>query len=145
MDGSRGFALCGIVLLNVYNFAMSPSANFNPLAYGTAGAMDLAIWAVESIIAQDAFRAVFAVMSERAGDWPRAGPLSLSRHIGPSILMAALHSWGLAGFGDADRVEAMPVALAVIGLVLHSVALVVVPLRDGALRAIVAPGARALS
>ena len=62
MDAARGLALCGIVLLNVYNFSMPPAAYFNPLAYGDAGPAALAIWAVESIFAQDAFRAVFAML-----------------------------------------------------------------------------------
>lgn len=62
LDAARGLAVCGIVLLNVYNFSMPPAAYFNPLAYGHTGATTLAIWAVESILAQDAFRAVFAML-----------------------------------------------------------------------------------
>jgi uncharacterized protein len=62
MDAARGLAVCGIVLLNVYNFSMPPAAYFNPLAHGHTGAATLAIWAVESILAQDAFRAVFAML-----------------------------------------------------------------------------------
>lgn len=62
MDAARGLAVCGIVLLNVYNFSMPPSAYFNPLAYGHTGKETLVIWAVESILAQDAFRAIFAVL-----------------------------------------------------------------------------------
>ena len=62
MDAARGLAVCGIVLLNVFNFSMPPAAYFNPLAYGDAGPATLAIWAVESILGQDAFRAVFAML-----------------------------------------------------------------------------------
>ena len=62
MDAARGLAVCGIVLLNVYNFSMPPAAYFNPLAFGEAAPATLAIWAVESIFAQDAFRAVFAML-----------------------------------------------------------------------------------
>lgn len=77
MDAARGMAVCGIVLLNVYNFSMPPAAYFNPLAYGNTGGMTLAIWAAESIFAQDAFRAVFAmlfgagvaILLERGGTW----------------------------------------------------------------------------
>lgn len=77
MDAARGLAVCGIVLLNIYNFAMPPAAYFNPLAYGNTGPVSLAIWAVESILAQDAFRAVFAmlfgagvaILFERGGTW----------------------------------------------------------------------------
>lgn len=62
MDAARGLAVCGIVLLNVYNFSMPPAAYFNPLAYGNTGPATLALWAVESIFAQDAFRAIFAML-----------------------------------------------------------------------------------
>ena len=62
MDAARGMAVCGIVLLNVYNFSMPPAAYFNPVAYGAHGPVTLAIWAVESIFAQDAFRAIFAML-----------------------------------------------------------------------------------
>lgn len=62
LDAARGLAVCGIVLLNIYNFAMPPAAYFNPLAYGDGSAGELAIWAAEAILAQDAFRAVFAML-----------------------------------------------------------------------------------
>lgn len=62
MDAARGMAVCGIVLLNVYNFAMPPAAYFNPVSYGEQGPLTTAIWAVESILAQDAFRAIFAML-----------------------------------------------------------------------------------
>lgn len=77
MDAARGMAVCCIVLLNVYNFALPPAAYFNPVSYGAHGPLTLAIWAVESIFAQDAFRAVFAmlfgagvaILVERGGTW----------------------------------------------------------------------------
>lgn len=62
LDAARGLAVCGIVLLNIYNFSMPPAAYFNPLAYGYTGPETMVIWAIESILAQDAFRAVFAVL-----------------------------------------------------------------------------------
>ena len=62
LDAARGLAVCGIVLLNIYNFSMPPAAYFNPLAYGYTGPETMVIWAVESILAQDAFRAIFAIL-----------------------------------------------------------------------------------
>lgn len=62
LDAARGLAVCGIVLLNIYNFSMPPAAYFNPLAYGYTGPETLVLWAVESILAQDAFRAIFAIL-----------------------------------------------------------------------------------
>lgn len=62
LDAARGLAVCGIVLLNVYNFSLPPAAYFNPASYGGHGPATLALWAVESIFAQDAFRAIFAML-----------------------------------------------------------------------------------
>ena len=62
LDAARGLAVCGIVLLNVYNFSMPPAAYFNPLAYGYTGPETLLIWTIESILIQDTFRAIFAVL-----------------------------------------------------------------------------------
>lgn len=81
MDAARGMAVCGIVLLNVYNFSMPPAAYFNPVAYGAQGPVTLAIWALESIFAQDAFRAIFAMLFgagvaihfEHGGGWRAHG------------------------------------------------------------------------
>lgn len=62
LDAARGLAVCGIVLLNIYNFSMPAPAYFNPLAYGYTGPETTIIWALESILAQDAFRAIFAML-----------------------------------------------------------------------------------
>lgn len=62
LDAARGLAVCGIVLLNIYNFSMPPAAYFNPVAYGYTGPETMVIWALESILAQDAFRAIFAIL-----------------------------------------------------------------------------------
>ena len=62
LDAARGFAVCGIVLLNIYNFSMPPAAYFNPLTYGYTGPETLLIWTLESILAQDTFRAIFAML-----------------------------------------------------------------------------------
>lgn len=109
MDAARGLAVCGIVLLNVYNFSMPPAAYFNPLAYGHTGAATLAIWAVESILAQDAFRAVFAmlfgagvaILFERGG--------TLRGHVARMLVLLAigyLHAL-LLNNGDVLRLYAL--------------------------------------
>ena len=43
LDAARGLAVCGIVLLKVYNFSMPPAAYFNPVAYGYTGPETLLI------------------------------------------------------------------------------------------------------
>lgn len=111
MDAARGLAVCGIVLLNVYNFAMPPAAYFNPLAYGQAGAVGLAIWAAESIFAQDAFRAVFAMLfgAGVATLFERGGPHPLRAHL---ARMAVLFTIGwvhavVLNNGDVLRLYAL--------------------------------------
>lgn len=90
MDAARGLAVCGIVLLNVYNFSMPPAAYFNPLAWGYTGPETLALWAVESILAQDAFRAVFAMLfgAGVAIQFERGG--TLRAHIARMAVLLAL-------------------------------------------------------
>lgn len=111
MDALRGFAVCGIVLLNIYNFAMPPAAYFNPLAYGGDGPSALAIWALESVFAQDAFRAVFAMLFGAGITilWDRAGHARFAAHAARMIVLLAigvLHALLLAN-GDVLRLYAI--------------------------------------
>lgn len=109
LDAARGMAVCGIVLLNVYNFSMPPPAYFNPLAWGFTGTPTLAIWAVESVLAQDAFRAIFAmlfgagvmILFERGG--------TMRAHYARMLVLLALgHSHAvLLNNGDVLRLYAL--------------------------------------
>ena len=111
LDAVRGLAVCGIVLLNVYNFAMPPAGYFNPMAWGGAGPLPLAIWAVESIFAQDAFRAIFAMLfgSGFAILWDRGAGRRFRAH---AARMAVLLVLGMAhalllSAGDVLRLYAI--------------------------------------
>ena len=109
LDAARGLAVCGIVLLNVYNFSMPPAAYFNPLAWGQTGPATLAIWAIESILAQDAFRAVFAMLfgAGIAIQFERGG--TLRAHIARMLMLLAigyLHAV-LLNNGDVLRLYAL--------------------------------------
>lgn len=111
MDAARGLAVCGIVLLNVYNFAMPPAAYFNPLAYGEAGVAGLAIWAVESILAQDAFRAIFAMLfgAGVAILFERGGAHPLRTHLARMLVLLVI-GWTHAvvlNNGDVLRLYAL--------------------------------------
>ena len=92
MDAARGLSVCGIVLLNVYNFAMPPAAYFNPLAYGNTGPVTLAIWAFESIFAQDAFRAIFAMLfgTGVAILFERASTHAVRSHLARMLVLLAI-------------------------------------------------------
>jgi len=90
MDAARGLAVCGIVLLNVYNFSMPPAAYFNPVSYGAYGPVTLAVWALESIFAQDAFRAIFAMLfgAGVAIQFARGG--SVRAHLARMLVLLAI-------------------------------------------------------
>lgn len=111
MDAARGLAVCGIVLLNIYNFSMPPAAYFNPLAYGEAGVAGLAIWALESVLAQDAFRAVFAMLfgAGVASMFEHRGEHPIRRHIARMAVLLVL-GWAhfvLLNNGDVLRLYAL--------------------------------------
>jgi uncharacterized protein len=74
LDILRGFALLGILLMNVQSFSMISAAYFNPTAAGYFGGVDQAIWVVVHVLADSKFMTLFSIlfgagivlMSERA-------------------------------------------------------------------------------
>lgn len=109
IDAARGLAVCGIVLLNVYNFSMPPAAYFNPLAYGHTGPETLAVWAAESILAQDAFRAIFAMLFGAGVAILRERGSTLRAHLARMVVLLVigyLHAV-LLNNGDVLRLYAL--------------------------------------
>lgn len=109
MDAARGLAVCGIVLLNVHNFSMPPAAYFNPLAHGFTGPETLALWAVESVLAQDAFRAVFAMLFGAGAAILLERDGSLRAHLARMLVLLAIgHAHAvLLNNGDVLRLYAL--------------------------------------
>jgi len=77
LDALRGFAVIGIVWMNVYVFALPAQGYYNPLAGGVAeGSFDRLVWAASFVFIEDKFRTVFAmlfgagciILLERAGE-----------------------------------------------------------------------------
>ncbi|HSG34484.1 MAG TPA: DUF418 domain-containing protein [Sphingomonadaceae bacterium] len=62
LDALRGFAVIGIVLMNVFAFAMPPAAYYNPAAYGGTAPAELGSWALGFVLVEDKFRNLFAMM-----------------------------------------------------------------------------------
>lgn len=109
LDAARGLAVCGIVLLNIYNFSMPPAAYFNPLAYGYTGPETMAIWALESIFAQDAFRAAFAILFGAGVAIAFERGSTLRRHVARMLILLIigyLHAT-LLNNGDVLRLYAL--------------------------------------
>jgi uncharacterized protein len=62
IDGLRGLAVMGILLMNVTGFALPSGAYFNPHALGPANSTDLAIWAANFILVDGKMRALFSIL-----------------------------------------------------------------------------------
>lgn len=62
LDVLRGFAVMGILWMNITGFALPQSAYFNPAASGFLSAGDIAFWAVSLIAIDGKMRALFAML-----------------------------------------------------------------------------------
>ena len=93
IDGLRGLAVMGILLMNVTAFAMPSGAYFNPLAWGTASRADITIWGVNFVLVDGKMRALFsilfgaslAIVARRAAE---AGENPLRRHLARMATLA---------------------------------------------------------
>lgn len=62
LDGLRGLAVMGILLMNIAAFALPEAAYFNPRAYGPAGPVELGLWAANFILVDGKMRALFSLL-----------------------------------------------------------------------------------
>lgn len=62
LDGLRGLAVMGILLMNIAAFALPEAAYFNPLAYGRAGPAALTLWAAQFVLIDGKMRALFSLL-----------------------------------------------------------------------------------
>lgn len=62
LDIMRGFAVMGILAMNIVAFALPEAASLNPLALGVQGWADKAAWAVVFLLVDGKMRALFAML-----------------------------------------------------------------------------------
>ncbi|MGQ0660179.1 DUF418 domain-containing protein [Sphingosinicella sp.] len=62
LDVVRGVAVMGILAMNIVAFAMPFQAYFNPMAYGTESAADLASWAFNFVFVDGKMRGLFSFL-----------------------------------------------------------------------------------
>jgi len=62
MDIARGFAVMGIVLMNVIAFSMPEAAYINPAAWGGMGAADILAWVLSFILVDGKMRGLFSLL-----------------------------------------------------------------------------------
>ncbi|XOV81299.1 MAG: DUF418 domain-containing protein [Aestuariibacter sp.] len=62
MDVLRGFALLGILLLNIQSFAMPSAAYLNPTAFGDLSGVNALVWQVSHLLADQKFMSIFSML-----------------------------------------------------------------------------------
>ena len=62
LDILRGIAVLGILVMNIYAFAMPMAAYSNPLAGGGTGALDMGTWFVTHLLFDQKFMSIFSMM-----------------------------------------------------------------------------------
>lgn len=62
LDVLRGFALMGILLMNIQFFAMPMAAYFNPSAYGDLQGANYGVWALSHVFADQKFMTIFSIL-----------------------------------------------------------------------------------
>ena len=106
IDVLRGFALLGILVMNIQSFAMPEAAYLNPTAYGDLEGANLYVWLAGRMLADQKFMAIFSMlfgagivlMAERAEARGGAGRVHY-RRMGWLLVIGMLHAH-LLWFGD---------------------------------------------
>lgn len=62
MDVLRGFALLGILIVNIQSFAMPGAAYLNPTSFGDLEGINLAVWQMTHIFADQKFMSIFSML-----------------------------------------------------------------------------------
>jgi uncharacterized protein len=62
LDVLRGFAVLGILLINIQLFAMPSAAHDNPTALGEPSTLDFVIWSTSHLLAEQKFMTIFALL-----------------------------------------------------------------------------------
>ncbi len=62
LDVLRGFALLGILIMNIQSFSMPGAAYLNPTAYGDLSGINLWTWVISHIVADQKFLSVFSML-----------------------------------------------------------------------------------
>src|SRR3989449_1110417 len=107
MDVLRGFALLGILVMNIQLFAMVGAAYDNPTAYGDLSGANFLVWFLSHLLADQKFISIFSMLFG-AGIilmWHKAESLGARparlhyRRMGWLILFGLLHAY-LLWYGD---------------------------------------------
>ncbi len=114
LDALRGFALLGILVMNIQSFAMIGSAYFNPTAYGDLTGANYAVWYLSHLLADQKMMTIFSLlfgagivlMSGRTEIATRRSAGLHYRRMGVLFVFGLLHAY-LLWFGDILHAYAM--------------------------------------
>ncbi len=62
LDVIRGFALLGILIMNIQSFSMIGQAYLNPMAYGDMTGWNKWVWMISHVIADQKFMSIFSML-----------------------------------------------------------------------------------
>ena len=141
IDVLRGFALLGILIMNIQSFSMIMASYMNPTAFGDLTGADFWVWTLSSVLANNKFISIFSMLFGAGivlmtGRAEARGVKSRRLHVRRSvwlIVIGLLHAY-LLWYGDilftygvcalivfAGR-KASPRKLIIIGLIIFSIA-----------------------
>lgn len=141
IDVLRGFALLGILPMNIQYFSMITAAYFNPTAYGNLSGANYYVWLFSHVLADEKFMAIFSMLfgagillltSRVESVGRRSGPVHY-RRMGWLTLFGLAHAYllwsgdilftyGLCGMVAYLFRTLRPAKLIIIGLLLLSIA-----------------------
>ncbi len=107
IDVLRGFAVLGILIMNIQSFSMINAAYINPTAYGDLTGINKWVWILSHLLASEKFMSIFSMLfgagiiifSSRAVEKGRkAGPLHYRRNMW-LLLFGLAHAY-LIWYGD---------------------------------------------
>ena len=101
LDVLRGFALLGILLMNIQDFSMPSAAYFNPTAYGNLRGANYWVWLLSHVLADEKFMAIFSMlfgagillMTSRIETAGRSAVGLHYRRMGWLVLFGLLHAY----------------------------------------------------
>lgn len=107
LDVLRGFAVLGILAMNISSFSMTSAAYFNPTAYGDLAGLNGWVWRVTHVLADLKFMAIFSMLfgagivllTERAESRGESSAGLHYRRMGWLIVFGLLHAH-LLWYGD---------------------------------------------
>jgi uncharacterized protein len=107
IDAVRGFAVCGILIMNIVSMGMPGYAYVDPNFYGGAQGADLAAWAIAYVLADGKMRCLFTMLFGAsmllitdAAEGRTPGPIRVHyARIFWLFVFGMLHAW-LVWYGD---------------------------------------------